>query len=187
MYDVHFPGDRSGGRGQFGNWLLNTYETSKTFRSKVEAIIILSDNDVDPDAAFKAVQHELTKASGFPVPATERTVAKARDYPAVAVFMVPGRSAGNLETLCLQAAYDKWSLNGAVDSFIASTPAAEWELPSQSKARMHAILATTCASKPETTFAYHFQEDEKYHVPVLHSAFDDLAEFLSNFDKLLAG
>lgn len=186
QYDVRFPGDRSGGRGKFGPWLANTRVISPTFRQNVKAVLIVSDNDDNHETSLNQVRTGLRNAGGFGVPPDERVVARSPGYPDIVILMLPMGEPGNLETLCLKAAYEKWAIKGALDAYVAATPATAWDISDQSKMRMHATLAATCATKPETTFGYHWQEPEAFHVPIDNPCFDTLVEFLRGFDALLA-
>ena len=189
QYDVHFPGkesDPSGGRGKFGIWLSLRMETSQTFRENVKAVLIISDNDDDSVASFTEIQAGLRAAGGFGVPEQEHTVVQQPGYPAIVIFMIPPGEHGNLETLCLRAAYRKWPLKEALDVYVGATPANDWRLGKQSKMRMQALLAAICKKKPDTTFSWHWQQPEEYHVPVSDPCFSDVVDFLSNFEALLA-
>lgn len=95
---VQFPdrGERgTGGRSKFGWWLETNRNVSETFRS-IEAILIVSDKDDNPSESFRAVQREIEKAKGFPVPERERVPARANGFPTIVVLMIPMDGIGNL-------------------------------------------------------------------------------------------
>jgi hypothetical protein len=185
---VQFPGlkGNTGGRSRFGAYLKTVAsEASESFIKNVKAVLIVSDNDTNPKASFEEVQAELRKAGGFSVPPTERVVAKARGFPHVVVLMLPKDVAGNIETLCVAAAYRKWPLGPHLDTLIANSPSKDWSIGKQSKTRLHTIIAATCATKPDTSFANLWNEREEFHIPLDHEAFNDLADFLNGFAELI--
>jgi hypothetical protein len=188
QFHVQFP-DRKGawgGRSLFGSYLADLQETSPTFQAKVEAVLIVSDNDDDPVKSWGEVTTELGKAK-FPIPPTERVATKPKKgFPQVAVLMWPDGRPGNLETVCIDAIYAKWTIKRPLDAFVNATPAKGWGISKQSKMRMHATLAATCATAPEATFAAHWDEAPQYHVISLaHPSFNWIEAFLSGFGALL--
>lgn len=182
QFNIYFPG--SGGKEKLARWVSTTRSTRPEFRENVEAVLIVADSDDDADVSFRGIQDGLRDAS-FPIPDDERTVARKPDYPAVVVLMLPLGEPGNLETLCVRAAYSKWGIRPALEKYVDATPASNWSLGKQSKMRLHAMLAATCASKPETSFAHLWQEQEEFHLPLGDPCFTDLVEFLKNFGSLL--
>lgn len=188
QFNIYFPdrhGKTGGGKGKFG-WYLSLASVSEGFIDNVRTVLIVADNDDDMTVSFTEIQSSLRQAS-FPAPDSERTVARKKNYPDVVVLMMPSGESGNLETLCLSAAYNKWGLQTALDKYIEATPACKWPISKQSKTRLHAILAATCETKPDTSFAHLWQEQEEFHIPLDDPCFTDLVEFLKNFDDLLSG
>ena len=188
-YDVYFPrneNDQTGGRTKVGAWLSLMMKTSETFQENVKAVLIISDNDDDPDLSFREIQASLRAAGGFGVPERERTVVQQPGYPAILIFMIPPGEPGNLETLCLPAAYSKWPFKEALDVYVRATPASDWGLGKQSKMRMQALLAAICKKQPDTTFTWHWQQPKEYRVPVSDPCFNDVVDFLNQFEALLA-
>ncbi|MGY3366231.1 hypothetical protein ACVWZL_003356 [Bradyrhizobium sp. GM2.4] len=174
----------AGGVSNFGSDLANI-AVSESFLANVKAVLVVADNDSEPSESFEAVQAEIKKAPDFGVPAAEQTVAKSKNgLPPVVVLMLPIGAPGNLECLCLEAAHAKFGLKAELDAFVAATPAMGWSIGKQSKMRMQAILAASNRKQPDAGFAGHWSTPEKYHIPVDHSCFDDLANFLSNFSAL---
>ena len=189
QFTVLFPGQKSrdgGGRGKIGSWLSTIYVASQTFRENVKAVLIVSDNDDDPAASFLEVQAELRKAA-FGVPANERTVARNGNQPAIVVLMIPMDEPGNLETLCVRAAHNKWNLQAPLEQYLDATPAATWRPGKQSKMRMQVILAATCETKPDTSLAHHWQEREEFHIPIGDPTFNEIVRFMRGFETLIAG
>jgi hypothetical protein len=100
--------------------------------------------------------------------------------------MIPMGSLGNLETLCLEAAYAKWQLKPALDTFVANSPARDWSLGKQSKMRLQTMLAATNRSQPDTGFAGHWRQPLEFRIPLDHACFDDLVAFLRGFRALIS-
>ena len=147
-------------------------------------MLIVSDNADDLPASFAEVQAGLRRTS-FGVPNNERIVIQNGDCPSVVVLMIPMGEPGNLETLCVRAAYSKWNLQAPLDNYVTATPASTWRLGKQSKMRMQAILAAICETKPDTTLSNHWQEREEFHIPLNDPCFNGIVEFLRGFDALL--
>lgn len=185
-FTIRHPGRESegGGNGKFGRYLDNALVRPE-FREIVSAVLIISDSDDDPHRSFTEIKRALELIS-FPAPERERTVARKKNYPDVVVMMIPKDSPGSLETLCVEAAYAKWGLKAPLDGYLRATPAAHWGPVKQDKMRLNAMFAATCATKPETTLAYVWQEDEAYHLPLDHAAFSDLVNFLRGFEALIS-
>lgn len=185
-FQTKFPdrdGGNIGGRQKFGRWL-SLVSDNENFIQNVKAVIIVSDNDLVPKDSWDEIVAELNIAD-FPVPPEERVIAKKKGYPPVCVLMIPKGTPGDLETLCIEAAYEKWKIKPAIDAFVEATPAKEWVVTRKSKMMLQAILAATCAPRPDAGFAGHWREKEEYHLPLGSPAFSDIADFLANFEALL--
>lgn len=188
-FDVHFPcrhGDNGGGRGKFGAFLETTYRTSPTFRDNVKAVLIVSDNDDDMAESFRLVRIGLEASGGFGIPETERVIVRAPERPDIMVLMVPMGETGNLETICVRAAVNKFPIKPALETYMNATPAANWRSGKQAKMQMHALLAATCETNPDTSFAHHWQEREEFHIPITDDAFTEIILFLLDFENAMA-
>jgi hypothetical protein len=175
-----------GGRSQFGRYL-SSISVDQGFIDNVKAVLVISDNDDDPDASFAEVQKEIRSSKIFPVPDAEMTVGKIAGAPDLVVLMLPmGGAIGNLESICLQAAYSKWpQVSPHLDTFVVGTPPNLWTHGKQSKMRMQCILAATNDRQPGSGFAGHWRQDRQYQIPLDHPCFDDVSDFIENFPKLL--
>jgi hypothetical protein len=147
---------------------------------------VVTDKDDNETESFELVQKQIAKALGFPVPTAERIAAKSVGFPSIVVLMVPLEENGNLETLCLYAAEDKWHLSTALNAFVAETPTKDWGLSKQSKMKLQTTLAATCKGCPDTSFANHWFQNAKYRLPLDHACFDSLVAFLNDFSNLIA-
>jgi hypothetical protein len=177
-----YMGKYCGGRSCFGSYL-NEISTNEDFLTKVRGVLVVSDNDTA--TSFEEVGDELRKAKRFGVPATVQTIAQSQGgLPRVAVLMVPMQGTGNLEKLCLAAAYSKWPIEADLDVFVAKTPAAGWLEGKQAKMRMQTILAAHNDSQPDCGFAGSWNQPVQFQIPVNHPSFNDIATFLAGVPAL---
>jgi hypothetical protein len=155
-FQVRFPdraGDPTGGRAKFGKWLDTQYVSSEDFRRNIKAVLIVSDNDQAPADSLQEVLRALREAKGYAAPTAERTVARKSGYPSLVILMIPDRRPGNLETMCVQAALNKWpAIKDPLDAFVSATPPNGWHIGKQSKMRLQALIAATCEERPESGF-----------------------------------
>jgi hypothetical protein len=188
---VRFP-DRgtqgTGGRGNFGWWLDLVYsDASESFKQIVESVLVVADKDDNEEESLSLVRNEIEKA-GFPVPAGDQMVAKAPGFPSIVILMIPIEGIGNLETLCMRAAETKWNnLMPPLNKFVTETPANGWGISKQSKMRLQTTLAATCKKCPDISFARHWFQNPDYRIPLDHSCFNSVTDFLRNFGALIAG
>lgn len=186
-FQIRFPSrgkDNRGGRSKFGAWL----DTAKDVGGwdNIRAVLLISDNDEDPQKSLEEVKTSLRDAAGFPVPSAERTVAKAVGFPRVVILMLPPGNKGSLETLCLSAAYDKWPIvKTPLDALVSSVGTNKWSANKESKMRLQTIIASTCEGRPDAGFVGHWWESYQYHLPLGHKVFDDIAAFLTGFRALI--
>lgn len=162
----------------------------ESLRETVKAVLIIADKDDDAAASLDVVIGTLKGSDKVPVPSGERVVAKGKgDFPSIVILMVPMTGDGNIETISLKAAIEKWtSMATPLDNYIDSSPAKKWGLSKQSKARITALLAATCEPRPDATFCAHWQvKKEEFHIPVTSTIFSEIVDFLKGFAALLDG
>lgn len=178
--------DGSGGWTKFGRFLLEQWRISQTFQDEVKAILVVADNDSNPQTRFGEIQGQIGSAGGFGVPNRPQEVARAAGFPDVVVLMLPmGGQAGCLEDLLLEAMYSKWNLRTEVNNYLSSTMARDWPTGKLAKAQVRCVLAATCRRNPDTPVSRVWRMSEEYHIPVDHHVFNELADFLRDFDTLL--
>ena len=150
----------------------------------LKAILIVSDND--RASSFQEVQQELT-AAGHTPPATVNDLGTLLGKP-VAVLMMPSANIfGDLESLSLPAIYQTWpKARICVPLFLRCTGAlkyfggANWTKPSSvNKARARAASVGFYEDDPYKGLGLLFQNGT---IPVGHSCFDEVADFLHQFD-----
>jgi hypothetical protein len=191
-FQVCFPGSaigEPGGRTKFGKYLAGMKVASEF--DKIEAVLIVADNDDRPRASFTEVRKQIRLAGDYGVPESPLSVVKAEGFSAVVVMMLPFNGAGpirgNLESLCLQATSWQPEIRPHLDRFISGTPASSWTPSKRAKAEAHCIIAATCKPNPEVTFAHHWQQPKQYRVPLTDRCFDQIADFLAAFGRILNG
>ena len=172
------------GKDGFGEYL-GASSGAPTFREFVKAILVIADNDDDPVKAFADVQKQLKDTDHFPVPDADKTVSRRQGVQSIVVLMLPFGRPGNLETLCVEAAEEKWQLTAHIENYLAQTEAKDWGLSKQSKMKMQCVLAATCKKQPDITLAGHWKQKDKYHVPITSKRFDDVVAFLKGFEALV--
>jgi hypothetical protein len=125
-----------------------------------KAIIIVADNDGDPDGAFKNIQKQIA-AAGFMVPNKPReTVATTARSP-LSVLMIPwDNDIGCLETLCVSAANQKYKIElDCAEGLVTCAGAGEWDIAKKAKLRMRGFLSAVCKSDPNTGLRYAWSKD----------------------------
>lgn len=137
----------------------------------VSSIGIVRDADDNAQSALQSVQNSLGN-TGLPVPQSFLT--SAGEFPKVSVFIMPDNSnAGALERLCLSALADEPAMP-CVEDFLKCVNDAVSDPPQdQSKAQIHAFLAS--GQDPELRLG---EAAQRGYIPWTHSAFEPLAQFL---------
>ena len=153
----------------------------------LKALLIVTDNDI-VGQSFAEAQRSLTD-NGHTPPPNHQAVGSMLGKP-VAILMIPrANEAGDLETLCLPAIYEKWpKAKICVPFFLRCTGVLTWmgankwsKRSSISKARLRAAPVG-------------FNEDDPYHttgilfrkgtLSVENQCFDEVANFLRQFDAM---
>ncbi len=184
-FQIQPPPKTSGmGRAAFGKYL-NSVVTSEEFLTTVQGLLVVSDNDTAE--SFSEVQRELRRVAGLGVPAARQTVTHSKaPLPPVEVLMIPLEGTGNLETVCLEAAYAKWPIKAQLDEFVAKVPARDWPEGKQAKMRMQTILAAHNDSQPDTGFPASWNQRPQYRVPIDHQCFAEIADAIAGFPVMVA-
>jgi hypothetical protein len=166
----------SGGWATYAEFLLSL-EVPQEFE-RVKLIVAVGDND--NDESFGNICDQLEQA-GYSRPTTAKTIVSTPKKPAIAVLMVPTQPSGCIESICYQAACEKWPhLKPHLDMYIAHTPAKDWNPVKLAKTRVECTLAATCEKMPEVALKDHWQKGEKYSIPVDGPAFEDVVDYLKS-------
>lgn len=181
----------AGGRSGFTR-ILNYLPILPGF-DKVDAILLISDNDDSPDSSFSEVVEAIQRAEAFgeplrkyPVPSQSRKKASGAN-PTIIVYMVPGSGLpGNLETWCLEAAKQAHGrLIGCVEGLADCADINGWSVTQRAKAGTRSFIAVANQQRPDLSLTKVW-EKAPHLFPIDSSAFDDLAEFLRDFPRLIA-
>jgi len=154
----------------------------KTYRS-LRDILIVADNDEDPNGRFREVCDHIVRIFGQGVGPTAPQQ-KTKTTPAVTVLMIPWTNErGHLEQLCCKSAKNAAKGVGSiVDNFFALLGSGAWNQSRYGKAWLRVNLAVRCVQDPFIHLGTVFDEP-RYHslIPVDHSSFDRIANFLATF------
>lgn len=154
---------------------------------RISGILVVGDNDRDPGAPFLNIQKQIRAAGRYGVPNHPGEVVKSEGFPAVLVMMVPWQGRiGCLETLLIEAIYDvRPDFIPCVDAYAACTHADLWNEVEQSKMKLQVAISAVCRSDPNTPVSYAWNRSEPI-IPLDRPCFDQIADFLERFDRLVA-
>lgn len=183
-FDVFHPHELEGvasGNTAFGDFLRGLSILLPS--ASISGILLVSDNDLDPNGSFQSIRAQIQNAGGFGVPNAPLEVARSAEYPPVVVMMLPAQGIpGALETLCLEAIYAaRPDLKDCVDKYCDCAGTSEWNQIKQSKMRLESLMAAICQSSPATALKLAWSQRETI-IPLDRNVFDPIAEFLRNFD-----
>jgi hypothetical protein len=149
-------------------------------------IIAASDNDDDCNKSFQKVREQIESAN-FKTPDLPFAVVRAPD--SVTVMMIPGPDElGQLETVCLRAIRDAWPQQfQCAESYAACSGIDTWDTRKQERAKLRALISHICRSDPNTSLTHLWRENRELVVPLDNACFDQIAEFLKNFDNIVRG
>ena len=171
-FDFHKPN----GTGAFTR-MLTGLRTGSDIRER-KAILIVSDNDGDPDGQFEAIRMQITEA-GWIAPETPRAEAAQEGMPSIHVLMLPwDDDQGCLETLCLIAATNANPEEmKCVEQLVTCVEAKDLPVPMLSKLRMRCYISSVCKTDPNTGLRYAWSRPQTL-IPMTDPCFDKLAAYL---------
>lgn len=149
-------------------------------------ILIVADNDDEPEARFQSIRKQVNSFFERPVAPSKPLEKGTVSHPSCTILMLPWAGVpGALETVVLQAArVPDAGVAAAVDQFLATVNADRWRSDLRKhKAWMRAILAARC-SDPGVPFGDVFGES-KYRdlIPLTDPSLNQIAEVLQSFEK----
>ncbi|MDA2933655.1 hypothetical protein MYX82_04870 [Acidobacteria bacterium AH-259-D05] len=163
---------------------LNAIDAGTDF-DNVKQLLIVADNDTDPEKQLKKVKNQIRCATGFGVPARPLRSKKSKDrLPRVTIMMLPwSTDEGCLETLLLGSTYKKGgiSLKTSVLKYCKETKAEKWPLPKFSKLQIRIMLSTMWKKDPYLSLAYAWSSDPSRLIPLDHPSLDKIVRFLERF------
>jgi hypothetical protein len=167
---------RGGGWSFFGEFL-GILATSPGF-DKVKLIVMVGDNDTNE--SFKNVTDQIHSAH-YSRPKAVKEIAHTHNKPNIVVLMVPVDRNGCIESLCYEAAREKWpDLIDPLQRFESEMPARNWTENKKVKMRTQCLLAATCKPKPDIAIKDLWQKGAEYALPVDGPAFAPIAAFLKS-------
>jgi hypothetical protein len=149
-------------------------------------ILVVADNDDDPDVAFQKVQQminataEIRPGHRYAAPAYREV--KAGSDPAVTVLMIPeGNVPGALDSLCLVAARNRQPAIGfCVDHFASCVNPVGWALQKVHKMKLRALISAAHPTDPYIAPAWVWRDNTDL-VPLDDPIFDRIDAFLRTF------
>jgi len=173
-----------GGNSNFGQYLEGISALPKF--SQCKSILLVSDNDESAQEAFDTIREQLQEID-FPLPSKPLEMAKKRDYPSLAVMMLPyptpnPDSRGALETMLIPAMKDSHPTQAAcLETMLACAGVSNWsKKSSQDKAFVRCLISSVWENDPMHGLAFCFAP-QKNLIPVSHTCFDEVAQILKSF------
>ncbi len=172
-------------RKRGGNTRFTTVLEAAKFEEGVRDILVVADNDNNPELSFANVCRQIKKAyDDEKVPA--EPLIKVSLEPSITVLMIPwANEKGCLETLCLNAAR---SVNAEiaenVDRFLALVRTENWDSDvRKDKMWLRSMLAVSHERDPFVFLGNVFREqrEDRLLIPLNHRRFDAIADVLQNF------
>jgi hypothetical protein len=140
-------------------------------------VVIVGDNDTQPNARFKNAADALTR-NGLVAPATPGIIEGGT--PSTAIFLLPSAGqVGVLETLLVGALFEKHPhAQECVDALIeCSDDCGTWDVGKLAKARFASGIAITCKKDPSVA-AQWVWSDKGDPIDPASTVFDEVANFL---------
>jgi hypothetical protein len=166
--------------------MLRVFTTGQGF-SDLIGILVQGDNDHNPSIKFQNIADKIAGAEGYVAPHAALEVARAANRPPVVVMMMPWvNEPGCLETLCLPSAESAFpEIKKCVDKQFECATISAWDIAKQHKMRLRCMIASTCKTDPYTSLVHAWSRTENL-IPLDHSCFQRIADFLANFDNYVA-
>lgn len=170
------------GAGSFSNGLRAARGSGRAF-AKLRGVLIVADSGSDPSVTLSSIQKQIGRVDGYPVPASLSTVARAPDFPALMVTLLPDDSTpGALETLYVRYILEhEPCLERCLDDFLrcSSIGAMSWTTEKRDKARFNALVAAWWRDDPSRAASWVFRDLKM--IDVRDPVFDDLTGRIDRF------
>ena len=158
---------------------------------KLEAILIVADNDSDPSEAFKKVQKlivataDIAPGQRYAVPKVE--LEREGANPVMVTMMLPWTNVnGALDTLCFASASNKRpAIAGCVDAFSKCSKANGWPDTKASKMKLRSLMSAAHVDDPYLSPAWVWREGTDL-VPLDDPVFNQVEAFLRNFPQFVS-
>ena len=173
--------NRTGGNTKFFSGLGAHYEIPGGLRL-FDKVLIVSDNDDEPEESFERVRAQIESYFGFAPQSPDQAV---NGPPFVKIQMIPANGVpGNLETLCIEAARSADAMKADyVDNFAALVQTDRWEsISKKGEMWLRSNLAARCERDPFVTLRNVFTEPRnQFLIPLEHACFKAISEVLNGF------
>jgi hypothetical protein len=170
----------TGGNRRFGE-RLDALRANRSYRELVKKVLIVTDSDADPNAAFENVRAQV-EAVNYATPTKVRETATGE--PSVCIITVPFDQRGNLECILVPATRQaKPKITACVDKFVEQVTLLEkFEDEQKCKLWLRAMMAARWPRDPGINIAPLFMSpDATRIIPPEDQAFDELAKFIKAF------
>jgi hypothetical protein len=186
-----FHVDQAGGNTQFARYLEGLVKS--TGLVPLDAILVVGDNDDDPDNAFKEIQkqiREASKAVAIAVPNRPfELAAKDKNSIATVVMMIPFDPQGNplpgcLESVLYDAAHPRVAnIRHYVDEFRDRVAESDWKASRHDKMRFRSLIAASYED-PHLSVSYAVHTSKEI-VDLGHGSLAGIIQFLAGFEVWL--
>lgn len=173
------------GRGHFAEMLKGLRAGAKA--SKLDAILIVSDNDDDPSRSFGEVKNQIRIAGGYPIPEEPMRLAKTTGQPAVLIMMIPWIDIpGCLESLMKQVwQREQEATMLCVEEFLKCSKVVEWEIQKRDKAAVQCFIAGFNREDPNKSLRF-LLDGHNDLLPMNALEFAKIAATLRDFGSIVA-
>jgi len=186
-----FHVDQAGGNTQFGRYLEGLVKSTGVV--PLEAVLVVGDNNGDPDKSFKEIRKQIQEASnvvdvGVPSEPFELAT-KGTSGVATVVMMIPfdldrNPLPGCLESVLYDAAHARVAnLCPCVDEFRDRVAESHWNASRHDKMRFRSLIAA-CCEDPHLSVCYAVHTSREI-VDLSHSSLTGIIQFLEKFDAWL--
>ena len=173
--------DPTGGNTKFVSGLRAHYEIPGGLR-RFDKVLIVSDNDDEPDASFVRVRDQIQTYFGFAPQAPNESV---NGPPLLKIQMLPADGEpGNLEMLCTDAARRAdMEKAGHVNTFAALVQTERWDSACRKgEMWLRSNLAARCERDPFVTLRNVFTVPRnQFLIPLNDACFNAISEVLNGF------
>ena len=151
-------------------------------RGEVTRVLLVADNDLDPQSSFQKLQTAIRQCGKYPVPKEPMKIRGGSVK--TAVLMLPGTgTVGNLETLLLRGVAAKApELLACTQEFVRCTTGAsdDWPKGQRDKMLLTSVVAASVKSNPGCSLSYLWNKDG-CPIDISCDDFKWIADFLRDF------
>jgi hypothetical protein len=145
-------------------------------------VVLVSDNDANPQQSFSKIQKAIKKSGDYPIPTKPYYRDRRKPVlPMVSIIMMPDvKSPGCFEGLVLRALSSgkNRKYRKCLDTYLECTPASKWSASKRDKMLLHCIVAATCQDDPRSSLALLWTTKRKMKPFLLQPCFNRISKFL---------